>query len=302
MAVPDWSLVLAGALAGLPAVVALLVPGAGQGSRTRLGFALVVAAAALALFVSDVAQLGIVIAVLTSLSLELPRPTGGRKAVVVPHRAVASYASVAALALAAADLPNDPGTALTIAALVAMAAAAGLGWLGSHRLGPGFAWVLVAAGAVPVYGAVPDTEQITVVAAALAVAALVILVWPTAAVPGAFTVAVAAALVVWAAAAGSGGRPAAFVSAAGALAGLAVVTLVRGTRGPIGVWSAPGVALIVITGGISLMVARTGGIADDVAPAIVMAAAVIAVGAAAMWVVAGRRRSDTLRGSAGDVE
>ena len=187
MVVPDWSLVLAGVVAGLPAVVGVQV------DRARHGFALVVAATALALFASDVAQLGIVIAVLTGLSLELPRPTAGRKAVVVPHRAVATYAAAAALLLAAADLPNDPGAALTVVAAVAMATAASVGWLGAHRLGPGFAWLLVAAGAVPVYAAVPDTEQITVVAVALGVASLVILARPTSAVPGAFTVAVAAA-------------------------------------------------------------------------------------------------------------
>jgi hypothetical protein len=282
---PDWLLVLAGALAGLPPVVAL------QMGRARLGFALAVITTAMALFFSDVAQLGIVIAVLTGLSLELPRPTDGRKAVVVPHRAVASYASAAALLLAAADLPNDPGTALTVATVIVMAAAAGVGWLGAHRLGAGFVWLLVALGAGAIYVAVPDTEQITVVAAALGVAALAILAWPTRAVPGAFTVAVAAALVVWAAAAGSGGRPAAFVSAPGALAGLAVLTLAWGSRGPIAWRSGSGIVLAAIHAATAVAVARTGGVSDDVAPAVVMAAAVIAVGSAAMWFAARRPAS-----------
>lgn len=281
---PDWTLVLAGVVAALPAWITL------QADRVRLGFALTVAATALALFFSDVAQLGIVIAVLTGLSLELPRPTGGRRAVVVPHRAVATYASAAALLLAAADLPNDPDTALTVAAAVIMVAAAGVGWLGAHRLGPGFAWLLVTLGAGAVYGAVPDTEQITVVAAALGVAALAILVWPTRAVPGAFTVAVAAALVVWAAAAGSGGRPAAFVSAPGAIAGLAVLSLVWGARGPVAWRSGTGAALAAIHAATAVVVARTGGVADDAAPAVAMAAAVIAVGGAAMWIAV--RRAD----------
>jgi hypothetical protein len=35
-------------------------------------------------------------------------------------------------------------------------------------------------------------------------------------------------------------------------------------------------------------VARTGGVADDVAPAIVMAAVAVAVGGAAMWIAARR--------------
>ncbi|MFN3218075.1 MAG: hypothetical protein ACE367_16385 [Acidimicrobiales bacterium] len=285
---PDWSLVLAGVLAGLPVWIALQV------DRVRLGFALAVAATAIALFFSDVAQLGIVIAVLTGLSLELPRPTAGRKAVVVPHRAVASYASVAALLLAAADLPNDPGTPLTVAAVVAMAAAAGVGWLGAHRLGPGFAWLLVALGAGAVYGAAPDTEQITVVAAALGVASLVILAWPDRAAPGVFTVAVAAALVVWAAAAGSGGRPAAFVSAPGAIAGLAVLAVAWGARTPITWRSGNGVVLAAIHAATAVVVARTGGVADDVAPAAVMAAAAIAAGGAAMWTAA--RRDGLSRG------
>jgi hypothetical protein len=279
---PDWSLVLAGVVAGLPVLIAL------QMGRVRLGFALAVAASAIAMFINDVAQLGVVIAVLTGLSLELPRPTGGRKAVVVPHRAVASYAAVAALLLAAADLPNGPGTALTVAAVAAMACAAGIGWLGAHRLGPGFAWLLVALGAGAIYGAVPDTEQITVVATALGVAALAIVVWPTRAVPGAFTVAVAAALVVWAAAAGSGGRPAAFVSAPGALAGLAVLTMAWGSRGAVAWRSGIGAVVLAIHAAIAVAVARTGGIADDVAPAVVMAAAAIAVGGAAMWMVVRR--------------
>jgi hypothetical protein len=279
---PDWSLVLAGVAAGLPALIALPI------DRVRLGFALAVAATAMALFFSDVAQLGIVIAVLTGLSLELPRPTGGRKAVVVPHRMVAAYASVAAVSLAAADLPNDPGTMLTVTTVVVMVAAAGVGWLAGHRLGPGFAWLLVALGVGAIYGAVPDTEQITVVASALGVAALAILVWPTRAVPGAFTVAVAAALVVWAAAAGSGGRPAAFVSAPGALAGLAVLTLAWGSRGAIAWRTGTGVVLAAIHAATAVAVARTGGVADDVAPAIVMAAVAVAVGGAAMWIAARR--------------
>jgi hypothetical protein len=119
-------------------------------------------------------------------------------------------------------------------------------------------------------------------------------------VPGAFTVAVAAALVVWASAAGSGGRPAAFVSAAGALAGLVVVTSARGARGAIGVRSGTGLVLIVVTAATSIVVARTGGIADDVASAIATAAAVIVVGGAAMGIV-GRWRG-TPWASAGDVE
>ena len=284
MVVPDWSLVAAGVVAGLPASIAV------QMGRARLGFALALAATALALFFSDVAQLGIVIAVATGLSLELPRPTGGRKAAVVPHRVVATYASAAALLLAAADLPNDPGTALTVAAVVVMVLAAVIGWLGAHRLGRGFAWLLVALGAGAVYGAVPDTEQITVVAAALGVAAVAILAWATRAQPGAFTVGVAAALVVWAAAAGSGGRPAAFVSAPGALAGMAVLTLAWGSRGPVAWRSGTGVVLAAIHATTAVVVARTGGGADDVTPAAVMAAVAIAAGAAAMWIAA--RRSD----------
>jgi hypothetical protein len=105
-------------------------------------------------------------------------------------------------------------------------------------------------------------------------------------VPGAFTVAVAAALVVWAAAAGSGGRPAAFVSAPGSIAGLAVLCLVWGPRGPIAWRSGTGVVLAAIHAATAVVVARTGGVADDVAPAVAMAAAVIAVGSAAMWFAA----------------
>lgn len=278
----DGALVLAGLAAGVPAVVFV------QLGRARLGFALSVVAAAVALFFGDVAQLGIVIAVSTGLSLELPRPTGGRTAVVVPHRVVAAYASVAALLLAAADLPNDPGSTLTVAAVLAMAAAAVVAWAAAHRLGPGFVWVAVAIGAGAIWVAVPDTEQIIVVASALGVAALAILVWPTRAVPGAFTVAVAAALMVWAAAAGSGGRPAAFVSAPGALAGLAVLTLAWGSRRAIAWRTGTGVVLAAIHAATAVAVARTGGVADDVAPAVVMAAVAGAVGGAAMWIAARR--------------
>ncbi len=103
-----------------------------------------------------------------------------------------------------------------------------------------------------------------------------------------FTVAVAAALVVWAAAAGSGGRPAAFVSAAGAIAGIAVLTLAWGSRPSPPLRSREAAVLIAIAAAMAIVVARTGGIADDVGPAIAMAGAVIAVGSAALWLVARR--------------
>jgi len=279
--VPDWSLVLTGAAAAVVGLVAVAL------GRARLGYALVVASTAVGLVVSDAAELGIVIAVLTGLSLELPRPSAARKAVMVPHRTIALYASVAALLLAAADLPNDPSTALRVAAVVMMAAAGVVAWRASGVVGADVVLVMVAVGAAAVYGAVPDTEQITVVAVALLTAAGAVVVSGFAGRIGAqawcgrATVAVAAALVTWAAAAGAGGRPAAFVSVGGALAVLVVVSLTPAAAG-VRWWSPAGVVLVGVHAAVAVGVARTGGVAEDVAPAVVMAAVGCVVGGAAL--------------------
>ena len=171
--------------------------------------------------------------------------------------------------------------AAQVVVVLAMAAA----WFVPRLKAPGgwqlgWRWALLAGGAAAVYGCVPETDQMpevgVVVAAGLVVEVVRRTPLPSAALMGAW------ALVAWSALYGATGRPSALVGGLFAL----VAPVAAGVVARRGWWCS------VLVGGAwavaGLVVARTGGIATQLRPAVV-AAALGAAAATAVSAVCWRR-------------
>lgn len=142
------------------------------------------------------------------------------------------------------------------------------------------AWVPIA-----IYVAVPDTEQITTVAVALAVVALGQVVGGREPSPGG--VAAFVALTVWASSVGAHGRDAAIVGALGCFAVLILGPFLRLVRRCIKWWSPVGVAMAALHLGGAVAAARVAGIRHDMGDAVtrtaVVTGLVLLVGELLVW-------------------
>ncbi|MDO8392279.1 MAG: hypothetical protein Q7V57_17535 [Actinomycetota bacterium] len=173
------------------------------------------------------------------------------------------------------------------AAPVAVCAAVALWWAvpkAHERLAvPGGAWWVLLGSAAAVYACVPETDQMREVAVVLIAggAAEVLL---RRRLPAPALVA-AAALVEWAALFGATGRDRALVGGLFALSPLIAVGLVRGGSR----WRGVGVAVVWVAA--ALVMARTGGVADSLSPAVVSVAACAATAGLATLVVVRLDRS-----------
>ena len=178
------------------------------------------------------------------------------------------------------------GWAVPVMVLLAMGAAWFVPQLEAHaeptaswRLG--WRWALLAAGAAAVYGCVPETDQIPEVGVVVA-AGLVVEVVRRTPLPAAALVA-AWGLVAWSALYGATGRPSALVGGLFAL----VAPIAAGAVARRGWWCSAGVGVVWAVA--ALVVARTGGIATELRPAVI-AAGVAAAVATAVSAVCWRRR------------
>lgn len=149
---------------------------------------------------------------------------------------------VLAAVIFGAAMPTGADTWLGVLVAVSVLAALRLVHKARVPFGPAptlalLAWVPVAA-----YGAVPDTEQVTVVAVALVATAAVLVV--TKETPGAGGTAGFVGLVVWAIGAGAAGREAAAIGALGCFGVLLAGPVARLTRHKV-TWSSGRGALLV---------------------------------------------------------
>lgn len=165
--------------------------------------------------------------------------------------------------------PEGLGVVTVVFGILAGAVVAVAVW----RLGPRPALWLIAVVPATAYGAVPDTEQVTVVAFTLGVLALGALVWPglLGSAPG---LVVFGPLSVWAIAVGSAGRQAAMASLA-CFGVLVLAPLWWWGRGRLSwpPWTVAAVALVHVGAGV--LAARWAGLGTDVSQGVVRALLVL---------------------------
>lgn len=180
----------------------------------------------------------------------------------------AAGAAVAVGALAAVmpvQLTDDHRRVVVLVTLVAALAAAGTaGRYGREAV------VISAAAAAAAFVAVPDTERIGLVVGSAGILGAAAILWARgplrSVLPGG--AAVLAAMVSWAAAVESRGRPASYVAVAAVLSLLIVVPVVGSWLGRL-----PLAATTLIAGALALGVGRTAGLEAEVAPAALQALA-----------------------------
>lgn len=167
---PDWSLVLAGAGAGLTGLFAAMLL-----RRPRAAFALASIAAASVLVGRDLAEWQVLVGVCAWTLLAAALALRVRQVGVAGFAVGLAVGGLVWLPVATA-LPGTAADGLRTAAMVSLPVTVVVVWIVARRLGPARTWVVVAAGTVCVYGAVPDTEQISVLAAMVVVTSMPLLV------------------------------------------------------------------------------------------------------------------------------
>ena len=184
-------------------------------------------------------------------------------------------------------LTKDIDAGLMLGSLLTSAGAGPLLWYSYRGSGQAVTVILIAGTAIGIYANVPDTEQIAVLGAGLAVLAMAMIVFPPIRRTAVSfeSLALVGALVVCAGAVGARGRPAAFIGVVGALGVLLaepVAGLIRrGTR-------AHPAVLVVIHAGAVIVASRIAGVRES-GSAIPIVIGVIA-GAAVLLVILPRRR------------
>jgi hypothetical protein len=196
--------------------------------------------------------------------------------------------TLAAIGLAAVVLifTRDIDSALIVGAFLAAAVLGPLLWYSYRNSGQPVMNTLIAGTALGIYINVPDTEQIVVLAAGLAVLALAMVFTPLRKMTVSFeALALIGALVVSAGAVGTRGRPAAFIGVVGALGVLLAEPLAGLVRRRT---HAHAVVLITIHAVVVVVASRVAG-TREAGEAVAIVAAVLAAAVILLAVVPRRR-------------